>query len=75
MARRGYPSEFRRRIVDLVEGGRKLAEGPWVHRYIMRTRSRIRYTLTGSGMVTLLELVIPQSTGLRCSSIRAPRFP
>jgi len=26
MARRGYPSEFRRRIVDLVEGGRKVAE-------------------------------------------------
>ncbi len=26
MARRGYPPEFRRRIVDLVEGGRKVAE-------------------------------------------------
>ncbi len=26
MARRGYPSEFRRRIVELVEGGRKVAE-------------------------------------------------
>jgi transposase-like protein len=26
MARRGYPPEFRRRLVDLVEGGRKQAE-------------------------------------------------
>ena len=26
MARRGYPSEFRRRIVELVEGGRKVAD-------------------------------------------------
>jgi transposase-like protein len=26
MARKGYPPEFRRRIVDLVEGGRKVAE-------------------------------------------------
>ena len=26
MARRGYPAEFRRRVIDLVEGGRKVAE-------------------------------------------------
>ena len=26
MARRGYPPEFRRRVVDLVESGRKVAE-------------------------------------------------
>ena len=26
MARRGYPPEFRRRVVALVEGGRKVAE-------------------------------------------------
>jgi transposase-like protein len=26
MARRGYPPEFRRRVVDLVEGGRKVSE-------------------------------------------------
>ena len=26
MARRGYPAEFRRRIVELVEGGRKVAD-------------------------------------------------
>ncbi len=26
MARRGYPPEFRRRIVELLEGGRKVAE-------------------------------------------------
>ncbi len=26
MARRGYPSEFRRRVIDLVKGGRKVAE-------------------------------------------------
>lgn len=26
MARRGYPAEFRRRVIDLVEGGRKIAE-------------------------------------------------
>ncbi len=26
MARRGYPPEFRRRIVELIEGGRKVAE-------------------------------------------------
>ncbi len=26
MARRGYPPEFRRRVVDLVEGGRKVFE-------------------------------------------------
>ncbi len=26
MARRGYPPEFRRRVVDLVECGRKVAE-------------------------------------------------
>ncbi len=26
MARRGYSSEFRRRVLDLVEGGRKVAE-------------------------------------------------
>ena len=26
MARRGYPPEFRRRVVDLVEGGRKISE-------------------------------------------------
>ncbi len=26
MARRGYPPEFRRRVVDLVEGGRKVRE-------------------------------------------------
>jgi len=26
MARRGYPPEFRRRVVDLVEGGRKVCE-------------------------------------------------
>ncbi len=25
MARRGYPPEFRRRVVDLVEGGRKVS--------------------------------------------------
>ena len=27
MARRGYTPEFRRRVVDLVEGGRKVPEG------------------------------------------------
>ena len=26
MARKGYPPEFRRRVVELVEGGRKVAE-------------------------------------------------
>ncbi len=26
MARRGYPPEFRRRVVDLIEGGRKVSE-------------------------------------------------
>ena len=26
MARRDYPPEFRRRVVDLVEGGRKVSE-------------------------------------------------
>ncbi len=26
MARRGYSSEFRRRVLDLVEGGRKVAD-------------------------------------------------
>lgn len=26
MARRGYPPEFRRRVVDLVEAGRKISE-------------------------------------------------
>ena len=26
MARKGYPLEFRRRVVELVEGGRKVAE-------------------------------------------------
>ena len=26
MARRGYPPEFRQRVVDLVEGGRKVSE-------------------------------------------------
>ena len=26
MARKGYPPEFRRRVVDLVEGGRKVSE-------------------------------------------------
>ncbi|MBW2289356.1 MAG: transposase [Deltaproteobacteria bacterium] len=26
MARRGYPPEFRRRVVELVEGGRKVSE-------------------------------------------------
>jgi transposase-like protein len=26
MTRRGYPPEFRRRVVELVEGGRKVAE-------------------------------------------------
>jgi len=26
MARRGYPAEFRRRVLDLVEGGRKVAD-------------------------------------------------
>ena len=26
MGRRGYPSEFRRRVVDLVEAGRKVAD-------------------------------------------------
>ena len=26
MARRGYPPEFRRRVMDLVEGGRKISE-------------------------------------------------
>ncbi len=26
MARRGYPPEFRRRVVDRVEGGRKVSE-------------------------------------------------
>ena len=26
MARRGYPPEFRRRVIDLIEGGRKVAE-------------------------------------------------
>lgn len=26
MARRGYPAEFRRRVVELVEGGRRVAE-------------------------------------------------
>jgi transposase-like protein len=26
MARRGYPPEFRRRVIDLVESGRKVTE-------------------------------------------------
>jgi transposase len=26
MARRGYPAEFRRRVLDLVEAGRKIAD-------------------------------------------------
>lgn len=26
MARRGYPAEFRRRVLDLAEGGRKVAD-------------------------------------------------
>jgi transposase-like protein len=26
MARRGYPPEFRRRVVDLIEGGKKVSE-------------------------------------------------
>jgi transposase-like protein len=26
MARRGYPPEFRRRVIELVEGGRKISE-------------------------------------------------
>ena len=26
MARRGYPAEFRRRVIALVEGGKKVAE-------------------------------------------------
>ena len=26
MARRGYPPEFRQRVVELVEGGRKVSE-------------------------------------------------
>jgi len=26
MARRGYPTEFRRRVIDLVEGGRRIAD-------------------------------------------------
>lgn len=26
MARRGYPAEFRRRVIDLVQGGRKVAD-------------------------------------------------
>lgn len=26
MGRRGYPAEFRRRVLDLVEGGRRVAE-------------------------------------------------
>lgn len=26
MARKGYPPEFKRRVVDLVEGGRKVAD-------------------------------------------------
>ena len=26
MARRGYPAEFRRRVIKLVEGGRQIAE-------------------------------------------------
>ena len=26
MARRGYPAEFRRRVVDLVEGGTKVSQ-------------------------------------------------
>ncbi len=26
MARRGYPPEFRRRVIELVEGGRKVGE-------------------------------------------------
>jgi hypothetical protein len=27
MGRRGYPPEFRRKVLDLVEGGRPIAEG------------------------------------------------
>ena len=26
MARRGYPTEFRQRVIELLEGGRKVAE-------------------------------------------------
>ena len=26
MARRGYPAEFRRRVINLVEGGKRIAE-------------------------------------------------
>jgi transposase-like protein len=26
MARRGYPPEFRKRVIELVEGGRKVSE-------------------------------------------------
>jgi len=32
MARRGYPPEFRRRVVELVEGGRKVAVDYWLAR-------------------------------------------
>ena len=27
MARRGYPPEFRKRVIELVEAGKKVAEG------------------------------------------------
>ncbi len=37
MARRGYPPEFRRRVVDLVEGGRKVSEvaADWFLRQVL----------------------------------------
>jgi len=47
MARRGYPAEFRRRVVDLVEGGRKVSEvatelGVSEHTiYVWRRQARI----------------------------------
>jgi transposase-like protein len=55
MARRGYPPEFRRRIVELVEGGRKVAEVAVEFEvseqtiYTWRRQSRIDVGLEGGG--------------------------
>ena len=67
MTRRGYPPEFRRRVAELVEGGRKVAE---VDRFETEVGGEAIRVRSGAAGAALLE---PPRRGPRAGEIRGTR--
>ena len=76
MARQGYPAEFRRRVIELVEGGKKVAE---VSRdlgiskqtiYVWRRQARIGEWQDALAASFHLSRVRTATIGNRCVSER-----